>query len=489
LSGNQTKELGSFSKTIYHEPNGKRYFTIDGWFDIKVTLSGTPYNRIELTETGWWLNDIPRASSVSSGISFVAGTQNLDVSINRAVNYFTHDMEFWVQHPNGTWNWILNRGGIGASTTVNFTVAENTLIYDSINMYEERPVKIKLYTYNGSTLIGTTEKFGTVYAHNTGWPSFSNYDIGGNTIPITIGNWASQFTYDIYLYFGSYTKSRLGVTTQTTSLVMSQDDVNSMYQQIPNSNQGVGEIVVRTKYNGVLIEDGIPTSNKRSFTANVIDSFPTLDNTKVRYVDINQDVVNVTLDNQYIVQNKSRLQAFINVAAVPKNYATISRYEVKVNGTVISKLVHNDEFIFNEMCITLKIRNSSITPNTIKLINSFDFKLDKRLISTKLLLYIGNTSVADISNNTPNKVAPLKTGFLIFLIALILLSRSEYISKCLPSFIFSKHKYSLFIIPLDVAMRAPLSANGLYLTFHFDIFPNEAGFSTLLILNFLKNSS
>src|SRR4051794_14126473 len=42
LSGNQTKELGRATKTIDHGADGKRWFSIDGHFDINVTLSGTP---------------------------------------------------------------------------------------------------------------------------------------------------------------------------------------------------------------------------------------------------------------------------------------------------------------------------------------------------------------------------------------------------------------------------------------------------------------
>jgi len=368
--------------TIYHNDDGKKNITIS----VSGGLPGTSFTSTsgskEIT-----LDTIPRASSISSGISWTAGTQNLTVSVSRASSNFTHGIDMWVQTPSGANNHILWRGNIGSSTTVEFTKDENTKIYQAIQQYENRPVLIRLYTYSGNTLVGSNDKWGTVYAHATGTIGFNETFNIGNSISCRVNNYHSNFTYDVEMFFGNFKKSWANVG-QNPTLNFTQDEINLLYQQVPNANSGNGTVRTRTKYNGVLVEDGIPTSHDVGFTAYVVNSNPTLDSNGIWYEDINEAVLSVTGNSQYIVQNKSHLRIHVDVAAEPKNYASINRYEVKVNGVVQSASTLG-WYNFNEI-------NSSV--DTILEVTAVDSRGNKVTVTKtiKIIPYQVPTIVATV---------------------------------------------------------------------------------------------
>jgi microcystin-dependent protein len=108
-----------------------------------------------------------------------------------------------------------------------------------------------------------------------------------------------------------------------------------MYQQIPNANSGTGSVRVRTYYNGVSTEDGVPATDQTNFTANVVNSNPTF-GTGYTYTDTNSTVTGITGNNQYIVQNQSTLSVTLpsSALATAVNAASMSYYTATLaNGT------------------------------------------------------------------------------------------------------------------------------------------------------------
>jgi hypothetical protein len=336
-------------KTITHNDDGTATFSLDGDFAFNVTISGSPVNTVSLTAATFTLDTIPRASTVTSSVSWTSGTQNLSVTIARASNDFHHTLELYVQHTADTnYDKIGTRLNVGASTTWTFTQAEITQIYTTINGYENRPVILRCYTYDsGGTLIGSyKDKTGTVYAIPTAYATVDGDNVFNIGSPIsvainklTVSNLSpNMFQYDIIFTLGTgataFTKTFPNVQATPYSMTFTPTEITSMYSTTPNSNSVTGTVVVRTKYNGVYTEDGVPASHTANVTANVTSSNPTFVSTGLSYADTNGTVTAITQDPTYIVQNKSTVTVTIPVAnrATPKNSSTMSYYIASLGG-------------------------------------------------------------------------------------------------------------------------------------------------------------
>ena len=307
LSGNQRKLIHTFSKTVSHNSDGTRAVGVSGIFDCAVTLNGTYFASVTVGGTAY-LNTIPRASTLSSNISFTAGTQNLALTINRASSSFTHWVSLYVQNPSGTWEYIGEISGIGASYTWALNSTHVTRIYTALKQNTSRPAKITLDTYSGGTKIGRTEKTGTVYANNAGYIGFSNFNIG-DSIPSKIYNYSSLFTYNAVFRFGSFSKTFSNVGG-TPTLTFTASEIQTMYAQVPNSNYGTGVVDVYTYYNGVQVRSYVQSG----FRAYVTNSNPAF-GTGYTYADTNSTTNGITGNNQYIIQNKSTVRVTIPLAS------------------------------------------------------------------------------------------------------------------------------------------------------------------------------
>lgn len=342
--GGTTILLGSYTHQVNHNSDGTRSFNLVASYDLSsITINenlGYPQCSGSFT-----LDTIPRASTVSSSVSWTAGTQNLAVSLSVADSSFHHTLTLQVQHPSGAWNTVATRTNIGSSTTMTFSQSEITSMYNQINMYENRPASLGVDTYDSSgNHIGSIQwKDGTVYAIATATitvNSSNSWNIGDNP-SYSLNNYTTGssggFTYDFTLTLGNWSKTWSSQTAQSGTLSFTTTDVNNMYAQTPTANSISGTIRVRTYYNGVLTEDGIPTSDSTSVTCNVnvTSSVPSF-STGYTYQDTNTTVVGVTGNNQYIVQSQSTLQVALPVSALatPQNAATMSYYTASIANAI-----------------------------------------------------------------------------------------------------------------------------------------------------------
>ncbi|KXZ40003.1 virus protein of unknown function [Alkalithermobacter thermoalcaliphilus JW-YL-7 = DSM 7308] len=150
LSGNQKKLLFTASRTISHNADGTRTFGISGNVDLNVTLSGTYYGTVSIANQNFTLQPIPRASTITTYNNFTIG-DSIPISLNRHSTSFTHTLEFKVGNTT-----IATRTGIGASTTVNLSTAEQDAIYRLIPNSTTATVTLFVTTFSGSTKIGDT---------------------------------------------------------------------------------------------------------------------------------------------------------------------------------------------------------------------------------------------------------------------------------------------------------------------------------------------
>lgn len=345
----------------------------DGTKQVVMRVDGnTNVFDVYLSSSSPWLDTIPRASTVSSNVSWTAGVDNLPITINRKSTDFHHSIEIFVQHTyDSNWTRIGQRDNINGSTTWQFTTAENTAIYNTISAYENRPVIVRVWTYNsaGTQIGGYQDKVGTVYAVSTSTMSYSpssTFNLGDN-ITGTIAKYNSNFTYDAVVTFGSFTKSWSDVG-KNPILSFTSAEKQTMFAQVPNANSKTGTVEIRTFYNGVRTEDGIPTSNKTTFTLVVSNSSPSF-GSGFTYKDTNATTAGITEDDQYIIQNKSTLQVTIPVAAkaTAVDGASMIRYEATINGkTVTANWSNSADVIINLGTVSI----GTNTTLTVKAVDS-----------------------------------------------------------------------------------------------------------------------
>jgi Siphovirus protein of unknown function (DUF859) len=329
LKGNQKRLIHSKTLRVDHAADGKGSITLDAYFDAEVTLSGTWYGRIDMDSRTFTLNTIPRASSVSSSANWTAGS-SLSMSISRAASSFTHTAKIYV---NGVL--IRTETGITTSRTVNFTVAENTTIFEQLAQGATQDTEIELITYSGGTNIGTKSKTGTVtapYASTLDLPDSINI---GDTLNGGITRKDSEFVHDVRLYYddGTYfdfmDEGGTGFSYDTDGIK------DKLYAQAPNSKVWEGRIAIWTHYNGVQVRD------RRDYYVDfkVTNSNP-IYNGGMTYKDDNAATVAITGDEKSIIQGVSTVLVTIPAAtkATAQNGATMKTYTATLNG--VSKTVN-----------------------------------------------------------------------------------------------------------------------------------------------------
>lgn len=147
-SGTGTWAIGSVSKTIEHESDGTRAFSISFSYDLRATLSGDYYGSITGGDS-WSLDTIPRTSSISLSSSSIDFGNNITISINRASDSFVHNIYYAV---NGAGETAI---AYGATTSCTWQVP-----YDLMNKIPNATsmnITITVNTYNSDDVyIGTT---------------------------------------------------------------------------------------------------------------------------------------------------------------------------------------------------------------------------------------------------------------------------------------------------------------------------------------------
>lgn len=363
LSGKQKKLVATHTKTISHNSDGSKSFNLSGYFDIAVTLNGTYYGRVSVPNKTFTLNTIPRASTLSSNASWTAGS-NKSISISRASSSFTHTVRMYV---GGTL--VKTATGIGTSVTMSFNTTENTAVFDKLNGAGSMSTEIQIVTYNGGTHIGTTSKTGTVTApaastitefrgemttHNNPRDHWTDQTF---SFPITRSN--SGFTHTIRVYIGSTTiKTLTGVGT-SASWTPTAAEKTTMHNLMKTSKVATGGLELTTYYNG----EKVRASASAYMYFYIRNAEPTFSSTYLTHTDTNTTTTAITGNSAILIQSRSKLSVTLTGSASGKEGASISRYEVSINGVTKSSSTIGT-FVFNEISasgnlgLTVKVTDS-----------------------------------------------------------------------------------------------------------------------------------
>lgn len=325
---------------VPHNSDGTKSITISAWGSIPgaglsmSTQSGTAK-----------LDTIPRASTMTTSRNWTAGS-NRTVSISRASSSFSHRVYIDVANRSGSWINIkrLDFTTSQTSKSTSFTTAENTKIFDVLDGRASASSRMRLYTYSGSTQIGLNTYTGTVTAPSASTAKITNptgisssSGQGNSTvyidqsIGISITRHNSRFTHTLVFKDGNsgnviHTATGVG-TSYTWTPTASQR--NQLYQKASNTREIDGQIDITTYYNGEKVRSTVAVD----INFRVRNSEPTF-GTGFVYKDTNSTTTAITGNNQYIIQNQSNLVVEIpeSAKATPRNYATMSYYDITVNG-------------------------------------------------------------------------------------------------------------------------------------------------------------
>ena len=201
----------------------------------------------------------------------------------------------------------------------------------------------------------------------------------GSKVTINISRASSSFVHTLLYSFGTLS----GTIASNVGTSYTWTIPTSFYEQIPNANSGQGTITLQTYSNGTLI--GTKSWN---FTASVTNSNPTFSANNITYQDSNDSIVKITGNNQHIVRNISNLKVTFT-EATPKNYASISKYEITFNGdnqtkTKASTIDYGKVNSSQNLIVTIKVTDSrGNTVSASKTITILDWVNPKATITAK----------------------------------------------------------------------------------------------------------
>lgn len=322
LSGNQKKEIHSWTRTVSHNSDGSLSVDLSAWFDLEVTLSGRYYGRVNVSTTAN-LNTIPRRSTLSSNANWTAG-RNLSISISRASSSFTHRARIYVNN-----SLIKTITGIRSSATASFTQSENESIYRQLNGNSSRGTRVEITTYDSSgSSVGTHERTGTCTALSSSTLTTSrDFDIG-DSMELRVNRADTALSHVVRVYVG-------GTLIHTQNFNLWRDwsptssQTNNMFSQTRNSNTVGTRFEVDTFYGS----EQVRSTRSYTGTARVVDSDPSFSD-DFTYRDINGTITTITGNSQYIVQDHSSVRVTITSSnrATARNGASMSHYVAILNG-------------------------------------------------------------------------------------------------------------------------------------------------------------
>lgn len=348
LTGAEKKLIKTYSKTVTHNSDGSKSVALSAYFDLNLSLGGTSYSRVSLSGTAV-LNTIPRTSSLTSSPSWTAGN-SLPITISRSTASFVHDVTIKV---NGVT--IKTLSNIATSTTVNFTVSENTSIFrelakDTVNFNQATTIEVK--TKSGSTVIGTNTYTGTCSSPNATYlrSEFDRYVYVDESVVFPLYRANSEFLHTIEVSFGSFTKTITGIDVATYTWTPSSTEQDQLYAQMPNESYKNGVVSLTTYYNGVKVRNTL-TAWIQFYVRN---SQPIFNDSQVGYADTNSTTIALTGNDQYIIQGQSDVRVSIDSVATGVNSATISRYEITL-GNVTKSLTGTGFVSFGKVTANVNI--------------------------------------------------------------------------------------------------------------------------------------
>jgi len=240
----------------------------------------------------------------------------------------------------------------------------------------------------------------------------NNFNSDAN--PYFTFNNAGGFTLNARLEFGGTSISRNGISnTGNYTFSLTSAERNLLYSKCASSQTLTVKYVLATVLNGT--ETWWSTVEK---TMTVVNSSPTFSASNISYLDSNSTITAITGNNQHIVRNQSNLKVTFT-SATAKNSASISKYEITLNGSTQTKtsattIDYGTMNVSSNMTVTIKVTDSrGFTTSASKTITVLDWSTPSAIISLNRLNNYEDTSYLTVdatcySVNSKNSIQSIK---------------------------------------------------------------------------------
>lgn len=346
-SGGKKILLNTRTKKVTHNADGTKSTKIRVKLSTSgVTISGKSLGTADTGDKSITLNTIPRKSSLTSAKSFTA-TNSYPCTVSRSSSSFIHKLKI----KNGS-TVLKTVTDISTSKTITFSQAENLEFLkllkesSSINLTFE----LETWTSGYGKEIGSSSY--TVKMNNPASSTLStpetSYYIGAE-IPITIKPYKSEFTHTIKYQMGSVSGTIVSNTSSATVNWNTGAIKDAFYQAMVDTSVGTVAISCETYLGGVKVNK-TTTINR---TLRIAEGHPTFPGDSVTYRDNNNTTVQLTGNNQYVIQNMSDVVVSLNKLATPHNGATIKSYSCQLGSNrVVSTNLSTQTFTLGKVNLT-----------------------------------------------------------------------------------------------------------------------------------------
>lgn len=210
--------------------------------------------------------------------------------------------------------WNLNTNNGNGTTTIT-----------GLNPNQTYAFKVRVFGRDGSYLGESASKsITTLGKSNVGkQPAYTI----GSKFDFVIDGYSDVFTHRAQFTVGSYTFQRDNLKRGIVSIQPTELENREIYAQLTTAVTKDMGIQLTTYVNGVSI--GNTTGNG---SVHIDQSICSPDVNNFTYLDTNPATVNLTGNNQYIIQGHSELEVR-NIAAIAKNAAALQKYRVIVDGS------------------------------------------------------------------------------------------------------------------------------------------------------------
>lgn len=174
--------VGTVTQDVSHNSDGTKTFSMSSVFNIQATLGGTYYANITANSGNIELPTIPRASSITVNDANIGSATN--IVINKTSSNFKTTLYYKASGQN-SWTKIVDKT---SNQVYGWTVP--TSFYSMIPNSKNITCQFKAETYNGDTLLGTSDVVTATFTA-TGNPtinSFTAVDINEVTVDLTGDN-------------------------------------------------------------------------------------------------------------------------------------------------------------------------------------------------------------------------------------------------------------------------------------------------------------
>ncbi len=256
-------ELARHTVTVSHNTDGTKSITITANLDFNGTVSGKYIDDINASKTVA-LDTIPRTSGLSVSATSINTGASLKATISPANTSFTHKVAYIIGNTT-----MFTSPTIAAGTKeYSYTIQDSWLPkLNSTNMV------VRLFTYNGSTLLGSTDKSVTVSVPSTTVPTVQSLTptvvngLSGGKIVAT-GGFCVEGKSQVKLVAAA----KAGSGSSLESYVFSGPNINGSTSTLTSTSATVTSSIIKSNGSltyGVVAKDGRPNRQSEKKTTSV----------------------------------------------------------------------------------------------------------------------------------------------------------------------------------------------------------------------------